>query len=271
MATITEQSTLTKKQTKTFGPKLISGWGAGAQIKAEVRYDDECGNGHNSFAITGEIYIPGRRDIEAGGCLHEEIAKKFPELAKYIKWHLCSSDGPMHYVANTVYHASDRDHNGKAKGEPNAWEHGVRFNRVPVTHRIKRSFSEFLQSEGDGAYEIVAVSHPPADYAYSDNYTLRRGDKQYAEKWHECPFKDKTEASEFCEALNFCEVGFFTVPTSFSSGKARELDHARSAAIWPDATDEDLTTPGLEARLLARLPKLLEEFRRDMEELGFTW
>ena|SRR5579864_7669255 len=62
MPTITEQSTLTKSQKKTFGPKPISGWGTGALIKAEVRYDDECGNGHNSFSITGTIYIPGDRE-----------------------------------------------------------------------------------------------------------------------------------------------------------------------------------------------------------------
>lgn len=97
------ESTLTKKQTKTFGPKPISGWGKGAQITAEVRYDDGCGNGHNTFAITGEIRIPGRNDIEAGGCLHEEIAKAFPELAPYILWHLVSADEPLHYIANTLY------------------------------------------------------------------------------------------------------------------------------------------------------------------------
>lgn len=54
-------------------------------------------------------------------------------------------------------------------------------------------------------------------------------------------------------------------------GKARELNHARSTAIWPDATDEDLIAPGLEDRLKARLPALLVEFRKVVESLGFTW
>lgn len=54
-------------------------------------------------------------------------------------------------------------------------------------------------------------------------------------------------------------------------GKARELNHARSTAIWPDATDEDLTAPGLEDRLKARLPALLVEFRKTIESLGLTW
>jgi len=67
------ESVLTKNQKKVFGPRPITGWGDRALIKAEVRYDDECNNGHNSFSITGEIFIPGRRDCEACGCLHEEI------------------------------------------------------------------------------------------------------------------------------------------------------------------------------------------------------
>ena len=96
-------SVLTRKQVKKFGPKPISGWGKDATITAEVRYDDECCNGYNSFAITGEIRRPNRSDCEACGCLHDEIRSHFPELAPFIKWHLMSSDEPMHYVANTLY------------------------------------------------------------------------------------------------------------------------------------------------------------------------
>lgn len=95
----------------------IEGYGRNAALRVEVRFDDECRNGHNTFTITAEVRIPGRRDIEACGCLHEDIAEVFPELAPLIKWHLVSSDGPMHYLANTLYHASDRDHWGLRKGE----------------------------------------------------------------------------------------------------------------------------------------------------------
>ena len=34
---------------------------------------------------------------------------------------------------------------------------------------------------------------------------------------------------------------------------------------------EDLTAPGLEERLLARLPALMAEFRAAVESLGFVW
>ena len=55
------------------------------------------------------------------------------------------------------------------------------------------------------------------------------------------------------------------------STKVANLDHARSTAVWPEATDEELTAPGLEMRLQARLPKLMEEFKAAIEQLGFTY
>lgn len=155
-------SVLTKKQVKSFGPKLIATrYGAGAMITVQVRYDDQCGNGHNTFSITADVVTPAskrRNDVQACGMLHDDIEKKFPILAPFLKFHLCSSDGPMYYVENTVYH-------------------------------------------------------------------VRQG----------------------------------------------KLDYARSTAIWPDATDEDLTAPGLEERLKARLPQVMAEFHAAVTALGFVW
>ena len=59
----------------------------------------KCRNGHNSFAITATINESGKprsQAFMAGGCLHDEVAEHFPELAPCIKWHHCSSDWPMH-------------------------------------------------------------------------------------------------------------------------------------------------------------------------------
>lgn len=98
-------STLTRSQHSHREPRAIGDYGPRALLWAFLRYDDQCGNGHNSFAITGEIRVPGRCDCEACGMLHDEIAQVFPELAPFLKWHNCSSDGPMHYVANSLYWA----------------------------------------------------------------------------------------------------------------------------------------------------------------------
>lgn len=95
----------------------IAGYGKDAAMTVEIRFDDDCGNGHNTFAITAEVKRPMARDIEAVGCLHDDIARVFPELAPLIKWHLVSTDGPMHYIANTVFLAGDADCWGLRKGE----------------------------------------------------------------------------------------------------------------------------------------------------------
>jgi hypothetical protein len=49
------ESKLVKSQYKTFEKDIMVDNKEG-KIKIKIRYDDECGNGHNSFAITGSIY-----------------------------------------------------------------------------------------------------------------------------------------------------------------------------------------------------------------------
>jgi hypothetical protein len=98
---------------KTFRKELEDG----SIIVAEARFDDDCKNGHNTFAITAYLYdrtqrngdghavgTQGRRYLGSCGCQHDLVVQHFPELAPLIKWHLSSTDGPMHYVANTIYH-----------------------------------------------------------------------------------------------------------------------------------------------------------------------
>lgn len=154
-------------------------------VRCKVEYGDPCGNGHSSLSITGEVYCKwaGPRESDrllAAGCIHDVIAREFPEVAPYLKWHLCSTDGPLHYYDNTLYLAGDRDCWGLRQFERNA------SGRV-------------------------------------------------------------------------------------GQGKERELDAARQAAIWPDATDEELMADDLRGRMEARLPALMDEFRAAVESLGFTY
>jgi hypothetical protein len=104
----------------------IDGYGKDAALRVEMRFDDSCGNGHATFAITAEVRRPKAQDIEAGGCLHDEIAQVFPELQPLIKWHLVSTDGPMHYLANGVFWAECHKCIGrysKPEDQPKAAEH----------------------------------------------------------------------------------------------------------------------------------------------------
>lgn len=210
-------------------------------ICVEMRFDDEFGNGHNTFAITAEIRRPGRRDIEAGGCLFGEIAAAFPELEPLIRWHLCSTDGPMHYLANTVYLASDRDHWGLRKGE----------TRQRKT-RDGRAMWELVAVNSLG----VAISPTGLEYQGAETVPLFILEKHWT--------GETPPATPKLEWRPSVQVG---------KGKLRELDAARRCARWPDAPDSILTgdPATLRAALEARLPALLTEFRADMERAGFQW
>lgn len=226
-----KESILTKKQVKIYGPKIIQYGGESATITATVRYDDECSNGHNSFAITGQISSTNKRKYTdgfiAGGCIHEDVAKHFPELAPFIKWHLCDSDGPMHYIANTSYHAGDRDHRGLLKDEKRQLRNGR--TKQPVWQRVVRN----------AAGKEVNIGH---------------------HEWRDAEEKPVETLSVEWEPVH-----------TVGEGKPRDLDAARRSAVWPDATDEELTAPGLRERLEARLPALLAAFRADVESLGLVW
>lgn len=210
----------------------VKGYGPEAAICAEVRFDDTCGNGHNTFAITGTVRTPEasrRGDIAACGCLHDDISRVFPELVGLIKWHLTSTDGPMHYIANTVYMAGDRDHNGLRAGEPQQ----IRDGRTGLPCWGLRAATP----DGTGS--------------------LRR-------------LSDTREAEE--RPTDIPELRWMPWER-IGEGKARQLDAARAAAVWPDATDAELMQEPeqLRAVLAARLPQLLIDFRRDIEAAGFLW
>lgn len=193
------------------------------ELKIAIRYDDGCGNGHNTFSITGELRVNYK--IDSCGCLHELIEKTFPQYRHLIKWHLVSSNGPMHYIANTLYHVSDRDCWGLRKGE----RRQIR-NEKSGKPSWKLAILDSLNQEVEPDKYLDSDTKPPIEYRV--------------------------------EYVPWEHIG---------EGKDRELALARSTAVWPDATDEELLSPDLEGKLKARLPRLMEAFKQDMEALGFTY
>lgn len=91
--------------------KLIDG--GKRRIRAE--YGTQAYSGQDPYiTVTGEIQRRpsgrGRWMEDSFGCLHDDIAKHWPQLRELIRFHLCAvrPDGsiePMHYVANAVYWA----------------------------------------------------------------------------------------------------------------------------------------------------------------------
>lgn len=269
----------------------IEGYGEGGEMRVEISFDDECKNGRNTFTITAEVSTKGsryRNDIEAGGTMHKEIARVFPELASLTQWHLFDTNGPMHYVENTLYHASNRADLRYAPGDPCQWETRVRFGKFPVTFKFSKRFREYLAARIEHTkttkktnphhvekFEPLAVTYvkrdPKETYEYPPHYTVRGDD---CKVWHEAPFANLREAQEFCDALNNYELTFEKVPVSYAKEKPRNLAAARATANWPDATDEQLCSDPDELKviLLARLPAMMQRFRDAVEkECGFMY
>ena len=200
------KSKLTKNQFKEF-KKNIKFEGKNRIITVVVRYDDKCGNGHNTFSITGDITTQRGR-FECGGCIHDLIAKHFPKLKHLIKWHLMNSNGPMYYIENTTYHAD---------------EHG------PTRACLR---DNYVNEEG---LDVGVIKFMTPEKAYK------------------------------IQALNPAR---YVVELDEKTAKEANLEAARESAIWPDATIEQLRD---EEALRARLPGLIAEFKKDIEDFGFEF
>jgi hypothetical protein len=246
---------------------------AGHSVEVNVRFDDNCDNGHETFAITGVLY-QGFKDV-AHGCIHDEIAETFPELQPLLKWHLCSTDGPMHYLENTLYLAGNRDHWGLLEGEPSTnpchMRYFVQFGDVPIKHKVDKWLKEFI--EGHLAEHRVFVPEAVLHSRAHEGFKPRWRFYGMSGEWQNAPFKTAAEAEQWALSLNTIEVSFSAESTLVGTGKARELDAARRTAIWPEATDDELCADRfvLSKLLLARLPQLLSEFKQTMTACGFIY
>ena len=250
-------------------------WGKNT-LRVSIRFDDACNNGYNTFSMTAELFDHRERYI-GGGCRHGDIANVFPSLAHLIKWHLCSTDAPLHYIANTVFLAGERDCWGCLAGEPWRFERRLRFSGSYITHRLSEKFIEWIESrspEARRSFRILAVDHSPTPtdtYKYGPKYTF----EGYDCSWGVAPFDDETMALGYQQEFATHDMEIITIPVAWGKGKVRELDAARRSGVDFDGmlTDEFLSQPKevLTAALQARLPALLAAFRSDIEKAGFKW
>lgn len=83
------------------------------RITVTVSLDDDCHNNMCDWSVTADIRRKNQRGQYKeymGGCCHDEVAKHFPELAKFISLHLCNHYGaPMYPVENGTYHIKNSD------------------------------------------------------------------------------------------------------------------------------------------------------------------
>ncbi len=113
-----------KQQEEKFRTDYYENGTVPTTLIATARFGDRNKNGHGTFSIVADLYLPyvqrGEPTIKhiksgeklwlnLGGQLPNEIRKHLPELAPFLKWHLTSTDGPMHYIENSMYWAKERN------------------------------------------------------------------------------------------------------------------------------------------------------------------
>lgn len=221
-------SKLTKKQVIK---KVVEGFrldGGAGRLVIKLRYDDECGNGHNTFSITGDIY---RDDVwYGGGAIHSDIEEFAPEYAHLIKWHGMTSESPLHYVSNTMYHASEKDCWGLRKGE--------KLQILRGGDKTKPCWKlAYVHGDIESEIKIDGIDLSPSCLE------------------SELPVIDLPNI----KYIPWCRIG---------EGKTPDIEAARRAAIWEDATLEQLQD---KQALENRLPALIEEFATVIESLGMEF
>ncbi len=93
---------------------------------------------------------------------------------------------------------------------------------------------------------------------------------RFTDKTLPCPINNLIQKYGDLEELNAIAArdSRYTVEIDADTAKVADIEAARSCAIWPDATLQELRD---ETALRARLPGLLADFRADIEALGFTY
>ena len=259
------QGTLRGKNEWVSDTRPINGYGVGGHIRVEISCSPY-------FSISASSRR--RDDIEAGGAMHDEICRYFPELAPLLKFHLWSGL-PMHYVENTLFYTSERDYAGRLKGEPTDYTTRLYVNDAPIGYHLPPSAAQWLleNHKSGSTFEVVKLEDPLGQFA---RFTLRSSSgSQQAANWYSAMFKAEYPAQEWCTTLNNPQtrVTATQVPVGFSKGGVRDLDAARRCAAWPEATDEQLCLPTeeLKALLEQRKDALTAEFTAMIESIGFSY
>ena len=122
-----------------------------------IRCDDECKNGNDTWAITAYCYDVGQRgqDCSSCGCLHEEIFKYRPDLKPFIDLHLSDGDGvPMYALENGYYHlqgymgTASYNHTMKRKDVASYLRvTEVEIQKLADIKATKIQFAEFIKSK----------------------------------------------------------------------------------------------------------------------------
>jgi hypothetical protein len=136
---------------KTTPWKEYTEHGQRYRIQATYGIDYDFGRRHHqspSFSATAtvEVFYRGHWKEYSGGMQHGEIARHFPDLEPYLKWHLVSLGEPMHYIANAQYWWEKMNGTSRWPDEPggpdpkNAFLHTIIFGGIPGETLLDTNF-----------------------------------------------------------------------------------------------------------------------------------
>lgn len=283
-------SRLTRQQTKILQRDIpVTLGGTKLTVTVEARFDDECGNGHNSFFLKAEAYEANKPKLDRywRQLSGRAIAQLFPEYAHLLKWDNTSTDGPMAYLSNTLYHACDRDHEGKRAGDPVQTDMVValeakgekRTHAIPVYEPnpfspTANNFPEFWEAiNNEGGFHKMRLLNKPTNERTILTLVCGKHSLHGGTKLRPCNIDTGYAVKDSLQTVvdlwnGRADLVLHAEVKKVSEGHPPDLEAARRSAVWLDATIEQLQSVDL---LVARLPTLMEEFKQDMESLGFIY
>lgn len=187
--------------------------------------------------------------------------------------------GGLHYPANPLYMASNKDTDGKRKGEL--------YNDTPVIeisgfpHFLPVKFIDWVTNIPHNFMVFpVPVHHDKGEGEYEPTWTLGYLSQDsigeeciYECSWHSAPFKGHAakamhQAEAFAAVINAGNYTISSRKTQIGKGKPHEFDRARRIAYWPDATEEQLQD---KQAYMDRLPALIAELITHINTVGLTY
>lgn len=158
------------------------------------------------------------------------------------------------------------------------------INESILIKKQEKKFVKYYEEEGKQYKIDVTVSYDDRcgnrNNSFAITADLYKRDKNNKLVWessgclHELIVKHFPEFKKFVKWHLFDSDGpmNYLSNTMYFVGK-KDFDAARTSALWPDATDEELSLPAdeLKAKLIERLPGLIGEFKKDVESLGFVF
>lgn len=195
----------------------------------DIRLSDDCKNGHNDFAITGEFYqgFKAEKNLITARCCHDEILKYRPDLKIFVDLHLSNVEGtPMFAISNGFYHLRETGVN-------------VAKSYIRATDN-EMDLIKTAEDEQHFAY-IINELNIPARWKKEANEAIKKLEEFTGEKFIDNSTKlEKVGISKKQQAETIAKIksGYYTAE-SLESRKAAKIEQEKQDIINSIKSDRD--------------------------------